>query len=247
VKVREIHSKAILSPSQVYDYTVNPYVGCQHACSYCYARFMKRFTGHAEPWGDFVDARVNAPDLLNAEIKKKRKGTVWISGVCDPYQPLEAKYGLTRKCVEILVQHSWPVVIQTRSPLVLRDLDIFKRAKDVEVGLSITSANDEIRKAFEPRAPSVAERLRTIEALHRNGVRTYVMIAPILPEAEGLIGLLAGNVDYVMTDRMNYHHADRVYARHGWKDKNTAAYFSTIEKRIASECRRLGIECRSAS
>ena len=78
MKIKEIHSKAILSSSQVYDYVVNPYVGCQHACSYCYARFMKRFSGHKEPWGDFVDVKINAPDLLQAEIRKKKKGKVWV-------------------------------------------------------------------------------------------------------------------------------------------------------------------------
>ena len=149
MKIKEIHAKSILSPSKIYDYVVNPYVGCQHACSYCYARFMKRFTGHKEPWGDFVDVKINAAELLSKEIKKKRVGTVWVSGVCDPYQPLEAKYKLTRKCLEILVHNNWPVFIQTRSPLVLRDLDIFKEAKNIDVGLSITTANDEIRKIVE--------------------------------------------------------------------------------------------------
>jgi len=126
MKIKEIYSKSILSSSKVYDYVVNPYVGCQHGCSYCYARFMRRFTGHKEPWGDFVDAKINALDLLNKEIEKKQKGAVWVSGVCDPYQPLEAKYKLSRNCLDILAQKDWPVAIQTRSPLVLRDMDIFK-------------------------------------------------------------------------------------------------------------------------
>ncbi len=96
MKVREIQAKAILSASKVYDYVINPYLGCQHACSYCYARFMKRFSGHKEPWGQFVDVKVNAAELLRAEINRKRRARVWISGVCDPYQPLEAKYRLSR-------------------------------------------------------------------------------------------------------------------------------------------------------
>jgi len=246
MKIKEIHSKSILSPSKIYDYVINPYVGCQHACSYCYARFMKRFTGHKEPWGDFVDVKINAPDLLNKEIKKKKMGTVWVSGVCDPYQPLEAKYKLTRKCLEILVQNDWPVFIQTRSPLVLRDLDIFKKSKNIEVGLSITTANDEIRKIFEPHAPPVQERLRAIEALHENGIRTYVMIAPMLPEAENLIGMLAGKVDYIIIDRMNYFHAAKIYERCGWKEKNTYEYFKAIGSKMVKDCARLGIECRSA-
>ena len=93
--VNEIHSKTILSVSKIYDYVINPYTGCQHACTYCYARFMKRFTGHTEPWGEFVDVKVNAAELLEKEIKRKKRGRVWISGVCDPYQPLEEKLGLT--------------------------------------------------------------------------------------------------------------------------------------------------------
>ena len=206
---------------------------------------MKRFSGHKEPWGDFVDVKINGPDLLSKEIKKKKMGTVWVSGVCDPYQPLEVKYNLTRKCLEILVQNDWPVVIQTRSPLVLRDLDIFKKSNNIEVGISVTTANDEIRKIFEPYAPPVMERLRAIGLLHQNGVRTYVMIAPILPEAENLIKILAGKVDYIIIDRMNYFHADKIYERHGWRDKNTYEYFNFIGSKMIKECAQLGIECRS--
>jgi DNA repair photolyase len=246
MKIQEIHPKSILSRSKIYDCVVNPYVGCQHGCSYCYARFMKRFTGHREPWGDFVDVKINAPDLLVKEIQKKTMGTVWMSGVCDPYQPLEAKYRLSRQCLEILVQDHWPVVIQTRSPLVLRDMDIFKKAKNIEVGLSITTANDAIRKVFEPRAPSIKKRLETIDTLHRHGIRTYVMIAPLLPEAEHLIGLLAGKVDYILIDRMNYSHADRIYKQHGWQEKKTDRYFTAIGRKIAEDCVALGVECRSA-
>jgi len=207
---------------------------------------MKRFTGHKESWGDFIDVKINAPDLLIKEIKKKKKGTVWVSGVCDPYQPLEKKYKLSRKCIDLLVQNNWPVVIQTRSPLVLRDMDIFKKSKMIEVGLSITTANDEIRKVFEPHAPSIMERLRTIKSLHQNGIKTYVMIAPILPEAENLIRMIAGKVDYIIIDRMNYHHADRIYNKHGWKEKNTGEYFDHMKSRIANDCAELGIDCRSA-
>jgi len=246
MKIRKINSKSILSSSKVYDYVVNPYVGCQHGCSYCYARFMKRFTGHKEPWGDFVDVKINAVDLLKKEVERKKKGTVWVSGVCDPYQPLEAKYKLSRTCLDVLLQKDWPVVIQTRSPLVLRDIDIFKKSRKIQVGLSITTSNDEIRRVFEPDAPSITERLRTVESLHRNGIETYVMIAPILPEAENLIRMLAGKVDYIIIDRMNYHHADRIYNKHGWREKNTGEYFNLIGSRIANDCAELGIDCRSA-
>jgi len=110
MNVKEIQSKTILSASRVYTYVINPYVGCQHACLYCYARFMKRFSGHKEPWGKFVDVKINAADLLKTEINKKKCGRVWISGVCDPYQPPEAKYKLTGKCLEILADNNRPVI-----------------------------------------------------------------------------------------------------------------------------------------
>jgi DNA repair photolyase len=246
MKITGIDAKTILSSSQIHDYVINPYVGCQYACSYCYAQFMKRFSGHREPWGDFVDVKTNASDLLRREIQRKKKGTVWVSGVCDPYQPLEARYGLTRKCLEILIRNDWPVVVQTRSPLVLRDLDILKQAHDLEVGLSITTANDDIRKIFEPNAPSIPERLRAIDELHRHGLTTYVMIAPVLPDAERLVGLLEGKVEYVIIDRMNYHHADRIYAQYGWGDKRTDDYFRMAGSRIAAQCAKRGLACRLA-
>ncbi len=101
--IQETNARSILSRSKVYDYTINPYVGCQHACTYCYARFMKRFSGHKESWGQFVDVKINAPDLLRKEVERKPAGRVWISGVCDPYQPIERKYELTKECLEILI------------------------------------------------------------------------------------------------------------------------------------------------
>ena len=241
--IKEIHSKTILSVSQVYPYVINPYVGCQHNCSYCYARFMKRFTGHKEPWGQFVDVKVNAPDLLRLEINKKRIGKVWVSGVCDPYQPLEGKYRLTRQCLEILVGQHWPLAVQTRSALVLRDLDILKQGQEVEVGLSVTTADEAMRKLFEPYAPPIKERIRALDELHQAGIRTYAMIAPILPGAEQLPEILSGKVDYVILDRMNYHYGDWVYRKYGLEDKMTDEYFSMMEHMLTSAFAKLGISC----
>ena len=241
--IQEIQSKTILSISKVYPYVVNPYTGCQHNCSYCYAHFMKRFTGHKEPWGQFVDVKSNAADLLGLEIARKRPGRVWMSGVCDPYQPLEAKYKLTRQCLEILAQNNWPVTVQTRSPLVLRDLDILQKGKDFEVGLSITTAEDGIRKLFEPNAPPIQARVKALDEIHQAGIRTYAMIAPILPGAEDLPGILAGKVDYVLLDRMNYHYGDWVYRKYGLEDKMTDAYFSRTERSLSLAFAKLGIRC----
>jgi DNA repair photolyase len=232
--VKEIQAKTILSRSKVYPWVVNPYTGCQHGCSYCYARFMKRVTGHRETWGEFVDVKINAADLLSVEIKKKKRGRVWVSGVCDPYQPLEAKYQLTRQCLKILARNTWPVIIQTRSPLVLRDMDIIKEAQDFEVGLSITTADDRIRKLFEPQAPPIEDRIHALDELHKAGIKTYAMIAPVLPGAEGLAELLKGKIDYVLIDRMNYHYADWVYRKYSMEDKLTDDLFYRVRQEFAS-------------
>jgi DNA repair photolyase len=245
MNIKEIQSKTILSASRVYDYVINPYVGCQHGCHYCYARFIKRFSGHKEPWGKFVDIKINAANLLRVEINKKKCATVWISGLCDPYQPLEDKFKLTRKCLEILAYNNWPVTIQTRSSLVLRDMDILKGAKDFEVGLTITTADDEIRKLFEPNAPSIKERLSTLDELHRSGIRTYAMIAPVLPGAEALANALEGKVDYIIVDRMNYHYADWIYRKYRMEDKLSDDFFQKTGHELASACKKSGITCNS--
>jgi DNA repair photolyase len=240
----ETHARSILVKSQVFDYVVNPYVGCQHSCVYCYARFMRRFTGHKEPWGEFVDVKINAPDLLKYEIDKRRPGRVWVSGVCDPYQPLESTHQLTRKCLEILVEYGWPITVQTKSPLLLRDIDLLKRSDKIEVGLSVTSADDQIGKLFEPNAPSIKERIRALGELYTEGIRTYAMIAPMLPGAEALADQLSGKVDYVLIDRMNYHYGDWVYRKHNLETAMSHEFFSLKSRELASDFAKQGIECR---
>jgi DNA repair photolyase len=163
--------------------------------------------------------------------------------MCDPYQPLEVRYRLTRRCLEILAEHDWPVVVQTRSPLVLRDADVIRLGRDFEVGFSVTTADDGIRKLFEPRAPATGERVRALDELHRAGIRTYAMIAPMLPEAASLPEVLSGKVDYVMVDRMNYNYSDWVYRKYGLEDKMTDDFFYLTRREIVSNCERLGIDC----
>jgi DNA repair photolyase len=205
---------------------------------------MRRFTGHKEPWGEFVDVKINAPDLLKHEIDKTPPGRVWVSGVCDPYQPLETAYELTRKCLKILIQHDRPITVQTKSPLVLRDIDLFDRSDKIEVGLSVTSADDEIRKLFEPSAPSIKERLKALEELHLAGIRTYAMIAPMLPGAEELADQLSGKVDYVLVDKMNYHYGDWVYRKYHLEEAMSYDFFFSKGKKLASAFAKQGIECR---
>jgi DNA repair photolyase len=242
--VREITAKSILSKSAIQDYALNAYVGCAHDCSYCYARFMKRFTGHGEPWGSFVDVKVNAPELLGREILRKKRGRVWVSGVCDAYQPLERTHRVTRRCLEILVAHGWPVTVQTKSPLVLRDLDLLRRAAGAEVGFTITTAHERIRRIFEPGAPPVPRRIEALATLHAAGVTTFVMVAPLLPGAAGLADLLKGKVDRALIDRYNYHYADRTYREHGLDWAKREEFFQEKGEQLRAAFEQAGIPCR---
>ncbi|MEN6321230.1 MAG: radical SAM protein [Syntrophaceae bacterium] len=244
MELREIAAKSILSKSQVYDYALNPYVGCQHECVYCYAKFMKRFTGHTEKWGEFVDIKINAPELLAREVKRKRTGRVWISGLCDPYQPLEKKYMITKRCLEILVEHGWPFTVQTKSDLVIRDIDILKGAHESEVGFTITTADERMRKIFEPNASPVSKRIEALAVLHSKGIRTFAMIAPILPGSEGLVRALTDKVNYVILDRLNYHYADWAYKKYGLSFASEDIFFSQKGKYLKEAFEKEGIPCQ---
>jgi DNA repair photolyase len=166
---------------------------------------MKRFTGHPEPWGDFVDVKINAADALRRQLGRIKKGTLLIGTVTDPYQPLEARYCITRDCLSVLVQSPLEVHILTRSPLVVRDIDILKQLSCVEIGLSITTNSEDVKGIFEPMAPSIASRVDALKALHDAGLRTYVFVGPMLPmDPEALASIIEGAADEVLIDRLNY-------------------------------------------
>ena len=207
MKVKEIFAKTILTKTAIssFDYCINPYVGCGHGCRYCYASFMKRFTGHLEPWGEFIDVKVNAPYLLRKQLKRAKQGVVALSTVTDPYQPIEKKYRLTRKCLEALLETQFSVNLLTRSSLCLRDMDLFKQFKNIEVGLSITTHDERIRKMFEPNSPSIQSRVNTLRTLRQEKIETYAFVGPMLPlDPKPMVAMLDGLVDEVLIDRMNY-------------------------------------------
>ncbi len=191
-EIKEVQAKTILSRSTLkdadYDYSCNPYIGCRFGCVYCYASFMARMIGKkTDDWGNFVYAKMNAPDLLKKEVAKLKnngKGkTIWFSSVTDPYQGLEVKYQLTRKCLQVLIDCNFQgqVSFLTKSDLVLRDIDVLKQLKDVEVGMTITSTNDLISRYFEKYAPPVTARLAALKKLHDEKIATYAFIGPLLP------------------------------------------------------------------
>jgi DNA repair photolyase len=212
-RIAEKNCKTALSKSGLsYDYTVNPYTGCLHACVYCYANFMRRFSGHmSDPWGSFVDVKVNLIDVLAKELPKRAGGSVWLSSVCDPYQQPEAKYQLTRKTIELLSKYpKFTISILTKNALVLRDLDLLKPIRNrVDVGFTITTFNDDAQRIFEPHASPIKERVEAARRLTDAGVSTWVFIAPMLPYVteidleEGLRRSKDAGVKKLMSDRYN--------------------------------------------
>lgn len=182
--IKEIHCRSILNKSGIpsIDYAINPYIGCGHKCQYCYAVFMKRFTKHKEPWGDFVDVKINAPEILERQLKRlKQNRHISFGTVCDPYQPVEAKYKITHQCIEKLSSFKHSIGILTKSDLILRDIDPLKRLSEIEVGFTISTLNPNVNKIFEPRAPSSQRRLAALRMLSRNNIPTWVFVAPVLP------------------------------------------------------------------
>lgn len=185
MKTREISCKSAIGKCGLPGggWAINPYVGCGHACVFCYARFIKRFTGHTEPWGTFVDSRVNIAERLAKQMQspKFKKGRVFISTVTDPYQPAEEKYQLTRKLLKVLINHNNPVSIMTKSDMVLRDLDLLKQLKDVDVNFTVATLDEKWKKLVEPDSPSVEARLKAMKKLHDKGITVLAMMGPFWP------------------------------------------------------------------
>lgn len=161
------------------DYVINPYVGCPNKCLYCYAAYMSSFSKHSEPWGEFIDIKRTTKKINIYKIKNKK---VMISTVTDPYNSHEKKYAVTRMIMEQLVKSEAHITVVTKSKLVLRDIDLFKKMKHVEVAISISMLDENLKKKIEPNSSSIAERLETLKELKQNGVRTIVFISPIIPQ-----------------------------------------------------------------
>ena len=184
MKIRLVKAKTIFQKTGLpdCDWVVNPYTGCRFGCKYCYAAFVGRFTHPKEEWGSYVDVKINAPELLKKEISGK-KGIILFSSVTDPYQGLEAKYQLTRKCLQVLVEAGYKdeVGILTKSGLVTRDIDLFKKLKNIHVGMTVTSTGDPISQYLETYATPNEDRLKALKKLHQAGIKTYAFVGPLLP------------------------------------------------------------------
>lgn len=184
MKIKEIKAKSIITKTRLPegDFVINPYVGCVHGCKYCYARFMKRFTGHTEPWGFFVDVKINAPDSIPEKTDKFKNKSICIGSVTDPYQPIERKYKLTRKILEKLIPLQSHLDLMTKSDLVVRDIDLFKQFTNCIVAISLSMLNEKLRKQLEPVASTSNKRINVLKELHKAGIQTALFISPIFPE-----------------------------------------------------------------
>ncbi len=177
--VKQIEVRSILSKSNlpVGEYSVNPYVGCTHACKYCYASFMKRFTGHQEPWGTFLDVKY-WPEIQNPQ--KYAGKELFIGSVTDPYHPQEERFQRTRALLMQLQDSGAKISIATKSDLILRDLELIKRFPDASVSWSINTLDEHFQRDMD-NAVSIERRLAAMKTFHQAGVRTTCFISPIFP------------------------------------------------------------------
>ena len=174
LKINSIEAKSILIKTNLpsADWVINPYNGCTFACFYCYAAQIARWKHPDEQWGSYLDVKINAPEILRNELEKLEKklktknfGFIFFSSVTDPYLGMEVKYQLTRKCLEVLADFGYEgeIGIQTKSQLILKDVDILKILKNVSVGFTVTTLDDKVSKFLEVMAPPVSVRLKALK------------------------------------------------------------------------------------
>lgn len=177
--IKEIEAKNVITKSNlpVCDFSVNPYTGCSHACKYCYASFMKRFSNHPEPWGEFIDVKI-WDKIKNP--KKYAGKELFIGSVTDPYNPQEELYGRTRALLAELQGSGAKLSIATKSDLILRDLDLIKTFPDARVSWSVNTLDEAFRDDMD-KAVSIERRLAAMKEFHKAGVRTTCFISPIFP------------------------------------------------------------------
>jgi DNA repair photolyase len=216
---REILARSILGKSGITDYCVNCYTGCTHSCIYCYARFMKRFTGHEEPWGKFLDVKINAADILAKEVKRRKPGRVFFSSVCDAYQPAEMRYKLSRECLKLLIDHGFEVGILTKSKVVTRDFDILEGHDNCEVGCTLTTMDEELRFRIEPGASPTRDRISVLEQAASRGIRTSAFLGPFMPGLSDSDEALDALFSAIAPLPLSHAHADKLNPRPGvWNE-----------------------------
>jgi DNA repair photolyase len=271
IAISEIAARSILTetrgftsvevPGTGFHYSLNPYRGCAFNCSYCYAPAFVFDDEARRNWGRWVAVKANAVALLQAAGRRGRlRGkNVYMSTVTDPYQPIERRLHLTRACLRTLLDHLPRLLtIQTRSPLVTRDLDLFKQMTHgrIAVCMSITTDDEAVRRIFEPACAPIAERLMAIRTIREAGIPTQASIAPLLPcDAERLAELLDPAVDWVVVSSFRDDGgmgaktrawAAQLYRDHGYGDyladgdAQAAATIETLKRLLGPDRVRVG-------
>lgn len=177
-----------------YNFTLNPYRGCQYGCSYCYAAAFSPDPQMRQDWGKWVIIKQNAAEILEKELARwykknpEQPPSIYMSSVTDPYQPIESKQKLTRHLLEVMVPYRPILVIQTRSPIITRDIDLLQRFKHLRINMSIPTGSESVRKDFEPRSPSIKARFNALKTIKQSidPLKGYVpkisiTITPLLP------------------------------------------------------------------
>jgi len=208
MNIKEAESKSCITKSKLTDYVINPYIGCQHGCKYCYAVFIKKFQNIKEPWGEFCFPKINCPDLIEKELKNLKPGNIFFSSVCDPYTLLEGKYKLTRKILEKIAGFKYgkkfKIEILTKSALVKRDFDLLKKL-NAKVGVSVNNLNTKAARILEPLASPPKERIKVLKEAHKKGIKAYGFVSPILPGITNLEDIFKNLkfADYVWVEFLN--------------------------------------------
>ncbi len=201
INVYTQNAKSLLTKASgfisAYDFTLNPYRGCQYGCSYCYAAAFSPNSKMRDDWGKWVIIKQNAAEILEKELERWCKKNpdkpprIYMSSVTDPYQPIESKHELTRSLLDVMYPYRPILVIQTRSPIITRDIDILQRFKHLRVNMSIPTGSESVRRDFEPRSPSVKARLNAITKVKQSidsdkGFipKVSITITPLLPTLE---------------------------------------------------------------
>lgn len=243
VQARSVLTAQEGKSSLPFDYTINPYRGCLFGCSYCYAsRFVHEDAEKKADWGTWVEVKANAVDALLRESHKLFGKSIFISSATDPYQPVERRLELTRSLLEVVLM-AFPahVHIQTRSPLVVRDIELFRRFGDsLTVGLSLPTDSDVVRRVFEPRAPAIFRRVQAAQELRAAGIRTTAAIAPLLPcTPRRLARLVARDFDDYWVGKMNPYEKSEplaaLYAAHGWQRYMGDGHLAEVVQALQSE------------
>lgn len=248
VQTIETIAASILVPQKTgslsgsYDFTLNPYAGCAFSCSYCYVPKFPNGKHQPNEWGQWLEVKTNAPQLIQKERLKVFGSRIFFGSATDPYQYAELKYRLTRRCLQELVKYQpKKLTVHTRSHLLLEDLQLLKAFGNIlSIGVSITTDNEKIAREFEPSAPAISKRLELIRRLNESGIKVYVSMAPLLPcNPERLVSLIYPHAKKIWIGGMNYLEINnRPHLLQKYKtffeDNNYLATIRTIQSSFAS-------------